>query len=56
MKNKITSMGNVSPVAYIAKNKQRIKQYQDTVYLKNGDIVEIEIPGVGLLKNNVIEE
>lgn len=26
------------------------------VYLKNGDIVEIEIPGVGLLKNNVIEE
>jgi len=26
------------------------------IYLKNGDIVEIEIPGVGHLKNNVIEE
>ncbi len=26
------------------------------VYLKNGDIVEIEIPGVGILKNNVIDE
>jgi len=43
MKNKITSMGNVSPVAYIAKNKQRIKQYEDTVYLKNGDEFQLEL-------------
>ena len=32
------------------------KARKPPVYLKNGDIVEIEIPGVGLLKNNVIEE
>ena len=26
------------------------------VYLKHGDLVEIEIPGVGLLRNKVVEE
>ena len=31
------------PVAFIAKNKQRLKQYNNVVYLKNGDEFEIEL-------------
>lgn len=31
------------PVAFIAKNKQRVKQYDDIVYLKNGDEFQIEL-------------
>lgn len=36
------NMGN-SPVAFIAKNKQRVKQYNSIVYLKNGDEFQIEL-------------
>lgn len=43
MKTNFNHMGDVSPVAYIAKSKQRVKQYDDTVYLKNGDEFEVEI-------------
>ncbi len=32
-----------APSAFITKNRQRIRQYNDTVYLKNGDEFEIEI-------------
>jgi hypothetical protein len=32
-----------APSAYITKNKQRIKQNSDTVYLQNGDTFEIEL-------------
>ena len=42
MENK-NKMGNACPVAYIAKNKQREKQYGDIVYLKNGDEFSIEL-------------
>ncbi|HOG38684.1 MAG TPA: hypothetical protein PLD95_04445, partial [bacterium] len=31
------------PSAFITKGRQRIKQYNDTVYLKNGDEFEIEL-------------
>lgn len=31
------------PVAFIAKNKQRVKQYDDIVYLKNGDEFQLEL-------------
>lgn len=31
------------PSAYVTKTKQRIKQYDNTVYLKNGDEFEIEL-------------
>ena len=31
------------PVAFIAKNKQRLKQYNNVVYLKNGDEFQIEL-------------
>jgi hypothetical protein len=43
MKRNLNSMESITPVAYIAKGKQRIKQYGDTVYLKNGDEFQIEI-------------
>ena len=34
---------NGMPCAYITKNKQRVKQFNNTVYLNNGDEFEIEI-------------
>ena len=41
---KITINSTVTvPSAYITKNKQRIKQFEDTVYLNNGDEFEIEL-------------
>lgn len=43
MKTNFTSKENASPMAYIAKNKQRIKQFNDTVYLKNGDEFQLEL-------------
>jgi hypothetical protein len=35
--------GSISPVAFVCKNKQRIKQYNGSVYLKNGDEFELEL-------------
>ena len=35
--------GDARPVAYVAKNKQRVKQYNDVVYLKNSDTFELEL-------------
>jgi len=43
MKTNPNYVGSVSPVAYVAKSRQRLKQYEDTVYLKNGDEFEIEL-------------
>lgn len=37
------SVDNACPVAYIAVNKQRVKQYEDTVYLKNGTEFSVEL-------------
>jgi hypothetical protein len=34
---------NGMPYAYITKNKQRVKQFDNTIYLNNGDEFEIEI-------------
>ncbi len=31
------------PTAYVSKNRQRVKQYDDTVYLNDGDEFEIEL-------------
>jgi hypothetical protein len=39
----VTTRGQYSPSAFITKGRQRIKQYNDTVYLKNGDEFEIEL-------------
>ena len=39
----IKTEDNARPVAYIAINKQRIKQYENNVYLKNGNNFEIEL-------------
>jgi hypothetical protein len=41
MKNVKTSVQE--PSAFVTKNKQRLKQFTDTVYLKNGDEFEIEL-------------
>lgn len=38
-----TINGYASPAAYVSKGKQRLKQYNDTVYLNNGDEFEIEL-------------
>ena len=43
MNRTFNQTGSDCPVAYIAKSKQRLKQYEDTVYLKNGDEFEIEL-------------
>lgn len=43
MEKTFNQSGSVCPVAYIAKSKQRVKQYGDTVYLKDGDEFEIEL-------------
>lgn len=43
MNRTFNQAGSNCPVAYIAKSKQRLKQYEDTVYLKNGDEFEIEL-------------
>jgi hypothetical protein len=37
------NMGSSCPIAYVAKNKQRLKQYGNVVYLKNGDEFEVEL-------------
>ena len=39
----VTTRGQYPPSAFITKGRQRIKQYNDTVYLKNGDEFEIEL-------------
>lgn len=39
----INTIGLAVPQSYITKGKQRLKQYIDTVYLKNGDEFEIEL-------------
>lgn len=39
----VTTQGQYSPGAFITKGKQRIKQYDNTVYLNNGDEFEIEL-------------
>lgn len=43
--NKKISINNGStvPQSFITKNKQRVKQYVDTVYLENGDEFEVEL-------------
>lgn len=38
-----TINGYASPTAFVSKGKQRLKQYNDTVYLNNGDEFEIEL-------------
>lgn len=43
MKTTISLMGNKCPVAFVAKNKQRVKQYGDIVYLKNNDEFQLEL-------------
>jgi len=43
MSTNFKTVGDACPVAYVAKNKQRVKQYNDTVYLKNGDNFELEL-------------
>lgn len=43
MKNLKTQSGSIVPQSFITKNKQRVKQYVDTVYLENGDEFEIEL-------------
>lgn len=42
MKN-LKNFGSVEPSAFITINKQRVKQYQDILYLKNGQEFEIEL-------------
>ena len=37
------SVGNPAPEAFITKNKQRVKQFNGTVYLQDGDNFEIEL-------------
>lgn len=37
------SVGNPAPEAFISKNKQRVKQFNGTVYLNDGDNFEIEL-------------
>lgn len=39
----VITQGQYSPGAFITKGKQRIKQYDNTVYLTNGDEFEIEL-------------
>lgn len=41
--NYATKTAVTVPSAYVTKNKQRIKQYDNTIYLKNGDEFEIEL-------------
>lgn len=41
--NYTTKTAVTVPSAYVTKNKQRIKQYDNTIYLKNGDEFEIEL-------------
>ena len=37
------NVGDATPVAYVVKNKQRVKQYDGTVYLKNKETFELEL-------------
>ena len=37
------NVGDATPAAYVSKNKQRIKQYKDVVYLKNSETFELEL-------------
>lgn len=41
--SKLKKSGETTPVAYVAKNKQRIKQYDDIVYLNDGDEFQLEL-------------
>ena len=43
MKNSVNNGLTAVPQSFITKGKQRLKQYVDTVYLKNGDEFEIEL-------------
>lgn len=44
MKKRISiNNGNAVPQSFITKNKQRVKQYVDTIYLNNGDEFELEL-------------
>jgi hypothetical protein len=44
MKKKVSINSGVAvPQSFITKNKQRVKQYADTVYLENGDEFELEL-------------
>ena len=44
MKKTVTAVGTPTmPHAYITKRKQRVKQFNQTVYLQNGDEFEIEL-------------
>ena len=38
-----TIIGDMSPIAFVTKSKQRLKQNNDTVYLNNGDEFEVEL-------------
>ena len=41
----LRTSGDANPAAYVSKNKQRVKQYDGTVYLKNkqGQNVKLKI-------------
>lgn len=43
MKQSIWTTSSSQPQSFITKGKQRLKQFTDTVYLKNGDEFEIEL-------------
>jgi hypothetical protein len=43
MKQSIWTTTSLQPQSFITKGKQRLKQFTDTVYLKNGDEFEIEL-------------
>lgn len=43
MKTNYVMTGEKEPEMFVTKNKQRLKQYGNTVYLKNGDEFEIEL-------------
>jgi hypothetical protein len=43
MKNKINIQADTAPSIYVTKNKKRIKQYDNLIYLNNGDEFELEL-------------
>jgi ribosomal protein L44E len=43
MNKSFINTGYVTPSAYVTKNRQRVKQYNESVYLNNGDEFEIEL-------------
>ena len=54
MKNQINIQRDDVPSTYITKNKQRIKQYGNIVYLNNGDEFELEL--FNPTKNKILAE